>query len=222
MSRILIVEDEPAMRELLRERLRDCYEVMDTGDPSEALALVLQHKPDCILLDLMMPNFSGFELCQTLSSLSATRLIPIFIVSANPAVEYKTFCLSLGAKEYIEKPVDFSALKTRLAEVLKTKQVERRTEIRARLRVMLKLKGTDTRGVALELPAVTEDVSASGFLCACQALLQTGAIVEVFLTGDGMERRVGRARVARVELPNTPGQRCGFQFVEKPRDWILR
>ena len=182
MSRILIVEDELAMRNLLRERLVDSYEVIDTGDPTEALALALQHKPDCILLDLMMPKFTGFELCQTLSSLSATRLVPIFIISGNPAAEYKTFCLNLGAREYFEKPVDFNQLKRRLADVLKEKQAEQRSEIRARLRVILKLKGTDTSAKAFELLTVTEDVSASGFLCGCHALLEGGAIVEVFLS----------------------------------------
>src|SRR2546426_6747088 len=73
MPRILCVEDDQTMRELLREHLQDAYEVIETSDASEAIALALQHKPDCILLDLMRPESSGFELCQILSSLNVTR-----------------------------------------------------------------------------------------------------------------------------------------------------
>jgi DNA-binding response OmpR family regulator len=54
--------------------LSEGYEVIDTVDPEQALGLALEHKPDAILLDLMMPKFSGFELCQSFCSLSYTRL----------------------------------------------------------------------------------------------------------------------------------------------------
>ncbi len=222
MLRILCVDDDEAMRELLRDQLGDTYEIIETGDATEALALALQRKPDAILLDLMMPGYTGFELCQTLSSISAVRLIPIVVISSYPAAEYKDFCLNLGAIDYLQKPVDFNQLRARVAEVLKKKQAERRSEVRARLRVILKLKGTDTSGKAFEFLTVTEDVSASGFLCGCPALLERDAIMEVFLMGGGVERQVGRARVVRVEWPSTPGQRYGFHFIGKPRDWILR
>jgi DNA-binding response OmpR family regulator len=53
-------------------RLKNSYKIIDSGSPEEALALALQYKPAAILLDLMMPKYSGFEVCQTLSSLSFT------------------------------------------------------------------------------------------------------------------------------------------------------
>jgi len=222
MARILCVDDDEAIRTVLRENLEETYEIIETGDATEALALALQRKPDAILLDLMMPGYTGFELCQTLSSISAVQLIPVVIISAYPAAEYKDFCLNLGAKEYFEKPVDFVLLRARLAEILKKKQPERRAEIRAPLRVILKLKGTDTSGRAFEFLTVTQDLSASGFRCSCPPLLGKGAIVDVFLSGGGSERTVGQARVVRAELPNTPWQQYGFRFVEKPREWVLR
>ena len=222
MSKILIVDDDEAMRGLLRQRLEDSYEIIDTGNPEEALALALQVKPDCILLDLNMPKLSGFELCQTLSSLNVTRLVPSIVISAYPVAGYKDFCLNLGAKEYLEKPVDFNQLRACIAQVLGKRQVDRRAEIRPQLRVILKLTGTDSTGKAFELLSVTENVSAVGFLCGCHVSLAKGTIVDVFLKGSGIERRVGSARVAHVQWPNTPGQRYGFQFTEKTRDWILR
>jgi len=219
---ILIVDDDEAMRGLIRERLEDAYKIIDTGNPEGALSLALQSKPDCILLDLMMPEFSGFELCQTLASLSFTRLIPIFVITGEPAARYKDSCMNLGAKEYFEKPLNFGQLRSRLAAVLESKQHERRAEVRVRLRALLKLRGTDTSGRKFELLTTTDDVSASGFLCGCHALLERDAIVEVWLRSGGVELQVGRARMVRVEWPNTAWQRHGFRFVEKPHDWVLR
>lgn len=220
MARILIVEDDPAMRGLLREHLEADHEIVETPDATAALALALEHKPDCILLDLMLPGFSGFELCQIFSSLSVTRLTPICVITAKPAAEYKDFCLNLGAAEYFEKPVNFAQLKARLAALLEGKRGERRRERRVRLSVIVKLRGQDVSGERFELLSAADDVSASGFLCACQARLETGSLVEVFLMG-GQERYVGQARVVRTEWRDRPWQRYGFQFVEKPREWIL-
>jgi len=66
MARILIVDDDEAIRRLVRLNLTDLYEVFDTGQPEEALAP--EHKPDAILLDLRMPGYSGFERRKTLTS----------------------------------------------------------------------------------------------------------------------------------------------------------
>src|ERR1035441_3772271 len=120
MSRILIIDDDQAVRGLLRQRLEGLYDIADTGNPEDALAMALQFKPDCILLDLTMPKFSGFELCQILASLSYTRQIPILIVSGQPAAQYWALCQSLGAVGYFEKPVNFPELKARLTAVLHT------------------------------------------------------------------------------------------------------
>jgi CheY-like chemotaxis protein len=75
----LIVDDDEAIRRLVRLNLTNLYEIFDTGQPEEALALALEHKPDAILLDLRMPGYSGFELCKTFTSFSATQLIPVVI-----------------------------------------------------------------------------------------------------------------------------------------------
>src|SRR5579863_5394099 len=111
MPKILIVDDDEAVRGLLRMRLSGAYQIVETGDPEQALALALEHKPDAILLDLMMPGFSGFELCQSFHSLSYTSRIPIFVISGEAGAKYKEHCENLGAKGYFDKPVDFVALK---------------------------------------------------------------------------------------------------------------
>jgi DNA-binding response OmpR family regulator len=221
MSKILIIDDDPSVRWLLRQQLESLYEIADTGNPEEALAIALQVKPDCILLDLMMPKFSGFELCQTLASLSYTQQIPILIVSGEPAAQYEASCKRLGAAGYFEKPVNLDELKARIAGVLNARQKEHRAEVRVRLNVNLKLQGMDADGTTFEVVTHTENVSASGFRCICIGQLKLGSIIAVFTVND-REAYVGKARVVWVDSRNTAWPVCGFRFVEKPRLWVLQ
>ncbi len=199
MQKLLVIDDEEAMRRLLRINLSDTYEVIETGDPEQGLALAMQNKPSAILLDLRMPRFSGFELCRTFTALTSTQLTPVFIVSGEAG----------------------STTKSRLAEVLSTKRPERRREVRVRLRAPLKLTGIDVNGNSFEEPTHTENVSLSAFLCGCSAALKLGSLVQVFLLSGG-EQFVGSARVVRSEATDTPYPRHAFQFVEKSGQWVLQ
>ena len=163
MQKILIVDDDQAMRNLMKIRLADTYEVINTGDPEQAIGLALEQKPDAILLDLMMPKFSGFELCQSLRSLSYTALIPIFVITGESGAKYKEHCQNLGATGYFEKPVDFKELKNRLSVELQEKKPERRAHVRVRMRIALKLRGTDASGRQFEEITTTDNVSAGDF-----------------------------------------------------------
>jgi len=220
-QRLLVVDDDESFQKLIRFRLKDRFEISQTSSPQEALALTLQDKPDAILLDLMMPKYSGLEVCQTLTSLSFTHMIPVIFVSGEPAANYREFCEKLGAKGYFQKPVDFDALQARLEEVLQRKPPERRAHPRVRLKVPLILRGIDSQGRAFELQTFTEDVSVGGCSCGCTAALKVNAIVEVALLSEGRQEFVGEARVAHVAWPETPAQRCGFQFLQKPAHWVL-
>jgi len=220
MSKILIVDDDDAMRGLLRTRLEGSYEIFDTGDSDRALGLAMEHKPDALLLDLMMPKLSGFDLCQSLHSLSYTSRTKIFIITGKEGGAVQEYCKDLGATGFFHKPVDFNALKRRLADELETQRPERRRQTRVRMRVSLKLLGTDTAGKPFEEVTSTENVSAGGFLCNCAASLATGTTVEVFLVG-GKELYVGRARVIRKES-DTNWQRYGFHLDEKMGEWVVQ
>ncbi|MGB0035032.1 MAG: response regulator [Candidatus Acidiferrales bacterium] len=218
---LLIIDDDESVRKVLRFRLKDSYEITDTGSAEEALALALQHKPDAILLDLMMPKYSGFEVCQTLSSLSFTQHIPILIVSGESSARYEDFCENLGAKGFFQKPVDMDALHAKLQKIINGNREKDRPDPRVRLRVMLKLRWIDSKGAQCEVLTVTENVSAMGFLCGCQVAIEPDTVVNAYLARNGTVP-VGKAKVARVDWPGTPGQRCDFQFTEKPADWVLR
>jgi len=218
---LLIIDDDESLRKVMRFRLKESYNVIDSGSPEEALALALQHKPAAILLDLMMPKYSGLEVCQTLSSLSFTSHIPILIVSGESSERYKELCESIGAKGFFQKPVDIDALQKKLTSLIVPREEAVQAKPRVRLRVMLKLRGVDSTDTEFEIVTATENVSASGFLCECPALVGLNSTVEVFMAIDRTPF-VGKARVTKVDWPGTVAQRCDFEFLEKPLEWILQ
>lgn len=220
MKKLLIVDDDNALRGMVRMRLSDTYQILETGDPEQAIALALEHKPDAVLMDLMMPKFSGFELCQSFHSLTYTSNLPIFVISGESGLKYKEHCDTLGATDFFEKPIDFKRLKERLASALESSRPERRSEVRVRMKVPLRLRGVDAHGKKFEDLAETENVSISGFLCNCVQQLIRGAEIEVLLAGE-KDRLIGKARVVRQESAGAPWQRYGFHFDVPPSGWVL-
>jgi DNA-binding response OmpR family regulator len=220
MRRLLIVDDDEAMRRLFRLNLSDNYEIVDTADPEQALALAMEHKPDAILMDLRMPKHSGLGLCRALGAINKAQPVPIFIVSGETATEVKQSCAEMGTAGYFEKPVDFDALRVSLAKVKRQTQVPR-TEVRVQIRVELKLSGADIHGKEFKESAFTENASVSSFLCACAATLEKDSIVEVFIV-QGNDKYVGKARVVRSEERQGSCSLYGFRFIEKKGEWILQ
>src|SRR6201996_9754185 len=125
VATLLVVDDEESMRRLMRLNLGDKYHIVDTGEPETALAMALEHKPDAILLDLRMPKYSGYELAQTFTTFSSTKLIPVLVISGEAGSTTKSFCRDLGVTAYFEKPVDFDALDQTLTQLLSTGRKER-------------------------------------------------------------------------------------------------
>lgn len=221
MGKLLVVDDDEALRRLMHLELSESYEVVCTGEPEEGLALALEHRPDAILLDLRMPKYSGYELCQTFTSFSRTQSIPVVIVSGEAGAQTKAHCKQLGAAAYFEKPVDFDALKTCLTEVVKKRKYIQRSEVRVRLRVSLKLKGADVHGNQFEESAFTENVSLSGFLCACTTEIPRNSILEVYVSA-GRDEYVGKAEVLHADGNPAPPHRYGCRFREKVGPWVLQ
>jgi DNA-binding response OmpR family regulator len=211
-QRVLIVDDDESMREFLRACLDDQYEIIDTGDSEQALKLTLEYKPSAILLDLTMPGFTGFELCKTLSSLSFTKGIPIFIVSGQDP-RNKGFCEGLGAYDYFQKPVVSDQLRARVATAIAEKKLERRAAPRASARMGITLRWSDKAGLPLECRTVTENVSATGFLCGCKVPLELGTSIDVFV-GSDCEHYMGTALVVRAE-GDSEHQLYGCHFTRK-------
>jgi response regulator RpfG family c-di-GMP phosphodiesterase len=221
MIKILIVDDDNAMRRLIRLNLDGDYEVIDTGEPEHALALALQHKPDLILLDLRMPSYSGYELCQTFSSFNSTQLIPVFVISGEVGEKTKELCHKLGAVAFFEKPVNFDRLRTSIEEYLKTRRLERRSEARVHLRVTVKLRVIEAgKSNASSAVTSTENVGRNSFLCACALQLADNSAVDVFLVGSP-EEHAGKARITRSEGLGGEYPKYAIRFDEKPETWVI-
>jgi DNA-binding response OmpR family regulator len=221
VAKLLVVDDEVAMRRLVRMNLGDDYEIIDTGEPEHALALALEHKPDAILLDLRMPKYSGFELCQMFATFGSTQLIPVIVITGEAGSNTQEVCRGLGVVAYFEKPVDFDALRARLGDFLKSRRPERRSESRVKLRVPLKLRGTDAIGEPLVVFTMTENIARSSFLFATNMGIPADSHMDVYLIGAA-NRLAGRARVVRSEWADTQYPRYACRFIERTDGWVLQ
>ncbi len=222
MPKLLVVDDDDAVRRFMRASLGHQHEIVDTAVPDEALALALEHKPDAILLDLRMPRYSGYELCHTLSSLSATQLIPVIIVSGEAGEKTKQLCKELGAVAFFEKPLEVDQLLSFLDSTLKKRRVERRSEVRVRLNVALGLspEANQQEAASPDIVTTTENLALNSFLCSTPAHFDIGALVLVRTVGSGGDV-VGATRVVRSETRQAPLTRYAFRFTTKTGVWIL-
>jgi two-component system phosphate regulon response regulator PhoB len=118
--RVLIVEDESALVELLRYNLEQSgFKVMVAGDGEEALASVQEDVPDIILLDWMLPLMSGIEVCRQLRRQTSTANVPIIMLTARGEEGDRIRGLDAGADDYVSKPFSPTELVARIRAVLR-------------------------------------------------------------------------------------------------------
>lgn len=118
--RILVVDDEPAVTDLLAYNLRKAgYEILLAADGSEALRLARQASPDLILLDLMLPEVDGLDVCRELRK---TSNVPIIMLTARGEEIDRVVGLELGADDYVSKPFSVRELLARIKAVLRRAQ----------------------------------------------------------------------------------------------------
>ena len=134
-ARILVVDDQPINVQLLKRKLeRSGLDVSTANNGLEALEQVKAHKPDLILLDLMMPDMDGIEVCQRLQASSETRSIPVIFVTARTTKESKLEGLAVGAVDYITKPIDLDETVARVQTQLRFAAINRENlELQRRL-----------------------------------------------------------------------------------------
>ncbi|WP_420631165.1 response regulator [Candidatus Leptofilum sp.] len=116
---VLIVDDEPLTRNLLRLMLeRANLDILEAGDGLEALAVVAEKRPDLLILDVMMPNMDGITVCETLRAQPETAVLPIILLSARTSTEAVRKGLNAGANKYLTKPIGREELIRSVREVL--------------------------------------------------------------------------------------------------------
>jgi len=114
---ILVVDDEQTLRETLAEALdADGFRVITAADGREALARFREHRPDLVVLDLMLPELSGIEVCRIIRQESG---IPILMLTAKSSEVDKVVGLELGADDYVTKPFSLRELSARIRALLR-------------------------------------------------------------------------------------------------------
>lgn len=117
--RILVVDDEPAVRLLLKRILNGEYDVMEASGGKSALEIVSKSMPDLIVLDLMMPCMDGWEFLEKFNKIKSSKMVPVLILSArSQASEVMSGLAVEGVKDYITKPFTKDHLLIRIKEAL--------------------------------------------------------------------------------------------------------
>src|SRR3954469_2483179 len=152
---ILVVDDQPINVQLLKRKLeREGIRITAAYNGLEALEAVKNEKPDLILLDVMMPDMDGIEVCQRLQASEDTRGIPIIFVTARTTKESKLEGLSVGAVDYITKPIDLDETLARVQTQLRFVSINRQVvDLTRRLEESRKAAtiGAVTQGIAHNL-----------------------------------------------------------------------
>ena len=135
-SRLLVVDDTGADRELLSRRLqRDGHQVATADTGETALELLAEGGFDLVLLDLMLPGMSGFEVLSQLKSDPHTRSIPVIMISALDEIDSTVRCIEAGAEDYLSKPFNPVLLRARVGACLERKRLhDRERAITSQLR----------------------------------------------------------------------------------------
>jgi two-component system, OmpR family, phosphate regulon response regulator PhoB len=117
---LLLVEDDEALAELIRWHFeREEFDVRQTGDGEEALILAREQTPDIVLLDWMLENLSGIEVCRQLRKVEATANVPIIMLTARGEEDDRIRGLEIGADDYVTKPFSPRELVARAKAVLR-------------------------------------------------------------------------------------------------------
>ncbi len=137
---LLLVDDDPSNRELLRRRVKRMgYSARTVSSGEEALALLETDRFDLVLLDYMMPGLSGLETLQRMKASSRLRTIPVIMLSASDDIEMMVDCILQGAEDYIFKPFNPILLQARISACLE--KVRLRQNISKQFRIFISSPG---------------------------------------------------------------------------------
>ena len=146
--KLLLVDDEPTNLQVLRQVLQDDYRLFFAKDGDKALELAARECPDLILLDVMMPGMTGYEVCSRLKQSEATAAIPVIFVTALADVDDEARGFEVGAVDYITKPISPPIVRARVRTHLSLVRVDElkatRLQIVQRLGLAAEYKDNET------------------------------------------------------------------------------
>jgi signal transduction histidine kinase len=123
---VLVADDEPDMRRFLVSQLEEDYELIEAADGQEAAEKAQETLPDVILLDLMMPQKDGLQVCRELREYAPTAGIPIILLTARADEEAKFDALQMGANDFLAKPFSSTELQARIKNLIESHHAQRK------------------------------------------------------------------------------------------------
>lgn len=123
---VLLADDEPDMRRYLKSELDADYNVLEAVDGVEALEKATELLPDIILLDMMMPQMDGLDVCRELRKRPATLNIPVILLTARADEETKFDALAMGANDFLAKPFSSTELQARIRNLIESHHYQRK------------------------------------------------------------------------------------------------
>ena len=149
MPRVLVVDDEPGVQESLRMLLKHECEVLTAASVDDALRLLKEAPPDLILLDLVMPGRSGFDLFAEIAQQEAPP--PVVVLSGTKTIATAVEAMKRGAADYLTKPFEVEALRIKVRQLLSRRELEREVvQLRAQVAAQERLGGFLGRSVAMQ------------------------------------------------------------------------
>lgn len=232
MAHIIVIEDEVDLQSVLEYNLKQAgYSVTLAGRGQEGLRLAQQHIPDLILLDLMLPDVSGMDVCRMLKSQAATKAVPIIMVTARGEEIDRVVGFEIGADDYVVKPFSVRELLLRISAILRRNRPES-TEVAqivdfGRLRIdrsahRIWVDGAEIELTALEFRLLVTLYDRKNRVQSRSALLDDVWGIQADITTRTVDTHVKRLREklesARDYIETVRG--VGYRFVDSPDEAV--
>ncbi len=213
--RVLVVEDNPEMNQLVRQTLRAEFQVSAAMDGESGLAAIVRERPDVVVTDLAMPRVSGDELVRTLRRRSEFEDLPILVLTAGAGEHLRVSLLSEGAIDYILKPFSPSELLARVRNMVEMKRARDvlQSEVQSQVR--------DLELLAYELAEQKRELATTldAMRAARDQAERASRVKSTFLRMVSHELRTP---LAAIQLQVDRLTRASGQFPEKHRELLLR
>ena len=122
LRKILFIDDDTDWTSYLSIALSDTFNTIVCNKPETAMQLIIQHEPEAVVTDLVMPSTDGYEICKKIRQTPQTSLLPVIVLTSKSDEESRRICVEIGADHYLTKPVSLNMLKSSISNAIKIRQ----------------------------------------------------------------------------------------------------